>query len=131
MTFKNTIISNIFLCSGSSLDIVGYSIFNEKYSTWKGRILWIEDIFITEPYRHLGLGGALLRKLSSIAAKSTMDRIEWCVNRDNTKAITFYEAAGAFDLTAAEDWLLYRFEAAKYRQYLDKPFSRANSIKIL
>lgn len=120
-----------FFAGTHPLDIVGYSIFNEKYSTWKGLILWIEDIFITEPYRHLGLGGALLRKLSSIAAKSTMDRIEWCCKGDNTNAIAFYKAAGAFDLTAAEDWLLYRFESTKFRQYLDRPFPLADSIKIL
>lgn len=60
-----------------------------------------------------------------------MDRVEWTVHRDNANAIAFYEAAGAFDLTAAEDWLLYRFEAPKFKQYLDRPFPLADKIKIL
>lgn len=60
-----------------------------------------------------------------------MDRIEWCCNRQNSNAIAFYEAAGAFDLTAAEDWLLYRFENDKFKQYLDRPFLLADKIKIL
>ena len=112
-------------------ELVGYSIYNEKYSTWKGRILWIEDIYICVPYRKFGLGGAIVRKLASIASKDTMDRIEWSVFRWNHNAVSFYQSVGAFDLTKAEDWLLYRFNEDKYREYLARPFKQADTIKIL
>ena len=94
-------------------------------------MLWVEDIFIEEPYRKFGLGAALMRKFATIAAKLSLDRIEWCCLSHNHDAVGFYESVGAFDLTAAEDWMLYRFNADQYRQYLARPWKRSGTIKIL
>lgn len=74
--------------------IIGYSIYMEKYSTWKGRILWIEDLSVMnlddydcDHHWQKYIFEAMLRKIASIAATtitspsssvaSMMERIEW------------------------------------------------------
>src|SRR5579885_2125040 len=39
--------------------IVGIALYYYKYSTWKGKCLFLEDIIITESFRRYGLGTKL------------------------------------------------------------------------
>ena len=45
-------------CEGQ---VVGLAIFFVKYSTWKGKGLYLDDLIVTETYRGRGIGLALLK----------------------------------------------------------------------
>lgn len=107
--------------------IIAFSIFVEKYSTWKGRFLWIEDLYVTNAYRRHGIGEAMVRKLAKRAKEAAMPRIEWNVLAWNQLAIDFYKKKlGAIDLTESEQWHVFRFSRPIYEQFLVSEFKFPN-----
>jgi len=47
--------------------IAGFALFFFQYSTWEGRVLYLEDIFVRPAFRRLGAGLALFQSLAQIA----------------------------------------------------------------
>ena len=87
-------------------EIAGYAFYFFSYSSFLARkTLYLEDIFITETKRKLGIGKLFFNKLNKIAKKEKCGRMEWCVLDWNKKAIDFYNKLGAKPLN---DWIYYR-----------------------
>ncbi|NNE55452.1 MAG: GNAT family N-acetyltransferase, partial [Flavobacteriales bacterium] len=42
-----------------STEIVGLALFYPRYSTWKGRTLFLEDLVVAESHRRMGVGKML------------------------------------------------------------------------
>ena len=115
----------------NALETVGYSIYNDIYCTFRGRLLWIEDIFVAEKYRKFGLAGAIIRKLATFAEREKIDHIDWNVLAWNQLAIGFYHSIGAVNVSDGYDGLnLFRLTEEKYKQLLEKPFVKSDSITI-
>jgi GNAT superfamily N-acetyltransferase len=75
--------------------IIGMALFYEKYSTWKGRSIYLEDLIVTEKARGIGAGKALFNAVAQEAKRRNSGRMEWQVLDWNQPAIDFYEKAGA------------------------------------
>ncbi|HWY12949.1 MAG TPA: GNAT family N-acetyltransferase [Bacteroidia bacterium] len=75
--------------------IVGLALFYYKYSTWKGKCLFLEDIIVTEKLRGKGIGKNLFDKIVEVAKKEKVRRLEWQVLNWNKPAIKFYEKYNA------------------------------------
>lgn len=91
----------------------GFALFFQSYSTWLGRPgLWIEDLFVEEPYRRRGVGRALLAELARIAVARGYGRMEWAVLDWNRPAWAFYRSLGAEPL---EEWTTHRLGEAGIR----------------
>ena len=73
----------------------GYALFWPYYSTWVGRGLFLEDLFVREPFRRRGIGEALLASVARIAVDEHCYGIHWEVLDWNEKAIEMYKAMGA------------------------------------
>jgi GNAT superfamily N-acetyltransferase len=71
--------------------IVGISLYYIKYSTWKGKCIFLEDLIITEPFRKYGIGKKLFDEVVKVAKELKVKRIEWQVLEWNEPAIKFYE----------------------------------------
>ncbi|MCF8238205.1 MAG: GNAT family N-acetyltransferase [Saprospiraceae bacterium] len=70
--------------------IIGVAIFNRAYSTWKGRMIFLEDLIVTEPWRQKGIGSQLFRQLLEEAKSMDARVIKWQVLNWNTPAHAFY-----------------------------------------
>lgn len=75
--------------------IVGMALFYERYSTWKGKSIHLEDLIIEKDYRGKGFGNALYSEVLKYAYKFKFKRVAWEVLEWNTPAIDFYENTGA------------------------------------
>ena len=75
--------------------VVGISLYYYRYSTWKGRCLYLEDLIVTESYRGKGLGKALFEITLEQARKDNCAKMNWQVLDWNTPAIDFYKTYGA------------------------------------
>ncbi|HAP68280.1 MAG TPA: GNAT family N-acetyltransferase [Flavobacteriales bacterium] len=75
--------------------IVGIALYYEKYSTWKGRSLFLEDIIVTESKRGNGIGHALFQSVIAVAKERNSARMEWQVLDWNEPAINFYKKYNA------------------------------------
>ena len=73
----------------------GYAVFFGYYSTWTGRGLFLEDLFVREAFRKRGIGRALLAAVARIAVDECCYGIHWEVLDWNEKAIELYTKMGA------------------------------------
>jgi GNAT superfamily N-acetyltransferase len=73
----------------------GYAFFFYYYSTWAGRGLFLEDLFVREGFRGRGIGKALLAAVARIAVEEKCYGIHWEVLNWNQRAIELYKALGA------------------------------------
>ncbi len=71
--------------------IVGIALYYIRYSTWKGRRLYLEDLIVTESYRGKGIGRLLLDKTIAYARTKNYSGMMWQVLDWNEPAIKFYE----------------------------------------
>jgi len=82
--------------------IIGIALYYFKYSTWKGKCIFLEDIIVTENERRKGVGGLLFKQILKIAKKQKVRRLEWQVLNWNKYAIKFYKKYNSnFD----EEWI--------------------------
>jgi GNAT superfamily N-acetyltransferase len=73
----------------------GYAFFFGYYSTWSGRGLFLEDLFVREAFRRRGIGKALLAAVARIAVDEHFYGIHWEVLNWNAPAIELYKELGA------------------------------------
>lgn len=71
--------------------IVGISLYYYRYSTWKGKRLYLEDIIVTESRRREGIGTKLFDETLSAARQSRCTGLMWQVLDWNQPAIDFYK----------------------------------------
>lgn len=97
-----------YICFIGEVDgnIVGMSFNYIRYSTWKGPVLYLEDLIVTESERGKGYGKALFEHTLSYARNNGFARLSWQVLDWNTPAIDFYKSFGAgFDPEWLNSWI--------------------------
>lgn len=73
------------------LEVVGFALYYQSYSTWKGRCLYLEDFYIKPDFRRGGIGSELFTQVVEIAKKLDVKRMDWQVLDWNQPAIEFYK----------------------------------------
>ena len=86
-----------------------------RYSTWKGPVIHLEDLIVSEDFRGSGLGTALLNEVVKYGAQLGVKRISWDVLDWNSPAIDFYEKKGAKVL---RDWDVVHLDEKGIQEYL-------------
>ncbi|GAB2777148.1 GNAT family N-acetyltransferase [Rhabdobacter roseus] len=82
--------------------IVGISLYYFRYSTWKGKRLYMEDIIVTESMRGNGIGKLLFDATVQAARDTGCTGMMWQVLDWNTSAHGFYRKYGTrFD----DEWI--------------------------
>ena len=71
--------------------IIGMCLYYTTFSTWKGKMLYLEDFVVKEAYRQKGVGQLLYDKLVGIAKAEGYKLMKWQVLNWNEPAIKFYE----------------------------------------
>jgi GNAT superfamily N-acetyltransferase len=73
---------------------IGYALFFDFYSSWKGSGIFLEDLFVREAFRGRGIGRALLSEVARIARQEGSFGVRWEVLDWNERAIKFYKSLG-------------------------------------
>lgn len=76
-------------------DLVGMALVYERYSTWKGPAIHLEDLIVQQDFRGQGIGTQLLDRVVNYAKAQGVRRLGWEVLDWNINAIKFYESKGA------------------------------------
>ncbi len=98
-------------------DIVGMALFYNRFSTWDGVSVHLEDLVVRKSFRGLGIGKALYTKVLEYAYSTNANRAEWVVLDWNKVAVDFYVGTGAQML---ENWNLCQMNRTTMQQYLEK-----------
>ncbi|MBR9853173.1 MAG: GNAT family N-acetyltransferase [Algicola sp.] len=97
--------------------IVGIALVYPRYSTWKGPVIHLEDLIVSEKMRGSGLGTALLDQVVKYGADLGVKRISWEVLDWNEPAIDFYEKKGA---NVLRDWDVVQLDEKGIKKYLER-----------
>lgn len=95
--------------------VVGISLYYWRYSTWKGKRLYLEDIVVTQSQRGNGIGKQLFDRTMQHTLDSGCSGMMWQVLDWNEPAINFYKKYGA---TIANDWLNCTLEGTQIAEQL-------------
>ena len=108
-----------FECFVAELEgkVEGIALVYSRYSTWKGRILHLEDLIVSQKMRGSGLGTALLDEVVRYGHQLGVKRICWDVLDWNASAIEFYEKKGA---DVKRDWNVVHFTETGIKNYIAK-----------
>ncbi len=75
--------------------IIGFALYYLTFSTWKGKMMYLEDFFVEKEFRGNGIGSSLFDRF--ILKSKSLDCVltKWQVLDWNKTAIDFYEARNA------------------------------------
>lgn len=74
--------------------IVGIALCYFAYSTWRGRMVYLDDLVVSEARRRQGIGKRLVEEVIRHSKKSGANMIKWQVLNWNEPAIKMYESLG-------------------------------------
>lgn len=102
-------------------EIAGMAIFYIKYSTWKGKGVYLEDIIVTEKYRGKGIGTLLFNQVVAEARAINAKQLHWQVLDWNETAISFYKKYPThFD----NEWINCKLNEEQIAEFLSKQSNR-------
>ncbi len=101
----------------SSNQIVGMALYYTAYSTWKGKLLFLDDLVVTERCRRFGLGRKLINEFLIAAKEEGVNQIRWQVLDWNTPAIEFYKSLG---VEMDTEWITVKMSKEQIGKYVSK-----------
>lgn len=106
-------IFNFFIAENAG-KIIGIALYYIKYSTWKGKCVFLEDLIVTEQFRKYGIGKKLFDEVVKVAKEMNAPRMEWQVLEWNEPAIKFYKKLNAnFD----NEWINCKLTGNEIQKY--------------
>lgn len=90
------------------------AIIYNRYSTWKGKTVHLEDLIVTKNMRDKGIGALLLDRVILFGKEMGVKRISWEVIDWNKKAIKFYQRKGA---KLIDDWSIIHLNKGAIENY--------------
>jgi GNAT superfamily N-acetyltransferase len=106
-----------FFVAENQHGIVGLSLYYWRYSTWKGKRLYLEDIIVTERERGNGIGKLLFDRTMKHALDQHCTGMTWQVLDWNEPAINFYKKYGA---SLGQDWINCNLERAQIAKLIGR-----------
>lgn len=96
--------------------IVGIAFYYMTYSTWKGKMLFLEDFVVKEELRGQGIGKLLFRAYLEEAQKLNVSLAKWQVLDWNKPAINFYEK---YNSTIEKEWFNGKIFKDKFEEVIN------------
>lgn len=107
--FGNNPIYGFFVAENEN-GIVGLSLYYWRYSTWKGKRLYLEDIIVTESERGKQIGTLLFERTMQHALDEKCSGMMWQVLDWNEPAINFYKKYGS---VIQDEWMNCNLERSQ------------------
>lgn len=96
--------------------LIGIALFYERYSTWKGKTIHLEDLIVTKERQKIGAGKALYTAVLKYAYDNNFNRVAWEVIDWNINAINFYKNSGA---TYLNDWSVVQMNKENLAKFIE------------
>jgi len=96
-----------YVAEAENKEIVGIALYFFAYYTWVGKSLYLDDLYVKDPFRKHKVGSALLNRIFEIARAENCKRVRWQVLNWNKNAIQMYSKCGA---EIDDEWLNCSFD---------------------
>lgn len=104
-----------FFVAEEQQQILGIALYYYRYSTWKGRRLYLEDIVVTQSQRGKGIGKLLFEATMKKVLEEHCTGMMWQVLDWNESAIEFYKR---YDTRFDDEWINCHLEAEQIKKLL-------------
>ena len=107
----------VFYCQVAESEdtIAGMAIYFIKYSTWKGKGIYLDDIVVTEKFRRHGIGAQLLDAVIRHAHQLGVNQLHWQVLDWNQPAIEFYKK---YEISFDDEWINCKMNKEQISNYI-------------
>ena len=112
---KHSIYKVFIAEDATSNEVIGMALYYTAYSTWKGKMLFLDDLVVTEKYRRYGIGRKLINEFLSEAKLLAVNQVRWQVLNWNTPAIEFYKSLGA---ELDPEWITCKMSKEEIEKYI-------------
>lgn len=99
--FENKVFE-VLVAENAAQEVVGIMLYYLAYSTWKGKMVYLDDFVVRESARGAGIGALLWAELVQESRKKGAKLLKWQVLDWNEPALNFYKKIGA---NIETDWL--------------------------
>ncbi|XP_057328253.1 thialysine N-epsilon-acetyltransferase [Microplitis mediator] len=89
--------------------LVGYAIYYYTFSTWRGKSMFLDELYVLPSYQKKRIGSLLFQAVVKKASDSDCCRLDFTVLNWNP-AVDFYKSKGVIDITESDKWHLYRLD---------------------
>ncbi|MBK7409082.1 MAG: GNAT family N-acetyltransferase [Saprospirales bacterium] len=91
--YRKDFLQEVFKSTVAEVDgkVVGMMLYYMTYSTWKGKMLYLEDFVLLESFRRKGIGTLLFDAFLEEARNLGCRLVKWQVLDWNQPALDFYE----------------------------------------
>lgn len=103
------------LVADAGTGLVGLSLFYWRYSTWKGKRLYLEDIVVTQSQRGKGIGKKLFEQTLQCAITENCTGMVWQALHWNEPALQFYRK---YQCRFDSEWVNVSLERAEIEAVL-------------
>ena len=104
--FQNEPQFNVLLAENEG-EMAGMAFYYYAYSTWKGKMLYLDDLVVLEKYRKHGVGQLLIDAIKSEANSEHANQVRFHVLNWNETAINFYKKN---NVSLDDEWILCKIE---------------------
>lgn len=97
---------------------VGFAIWAYSFSTFSGKpTLYIDDIYVRERYRGMGIGSRIFSHIAGIACEKDCGRMDWYCMETNLSGKEYYHKLGAEEI----EWFkVFRLNRAQIEEMREK-----------
>lgn len=107
-----------FFVAEENEQIHGIALYYYRYSTWKGKRLYLEDIVVTQSQRGKGIGKLLFEVTMKEAMDENCTGMMWQVLDWNKSAIEFYKR---YNTRFDGEWINCHLESEQIKSFLQIP----------
>jgi GNAT superfamily N-acetyltransferase len=97
--------------------VVGYSLFFFSYSTWVGKCLYLDDLYIKPEFRVKGYGRTVLQAVVKHAMENKCKRVTWQALDWNMNARNFYNKISRE--MSDPLWITYQMQGKMMNKFLN------------
>jgi len=91
-------------------EIIGITLYYLGYSTWKGSMMYLDDLVVRSAHRNKGIGQLLFQELIEKSKEHQVNQLRWHVLDWNKPAISFYNKLNA---SLEAEWITCKLEKDK------------------
>jgi len=95
-------------------NLIGFSLFYVGFSTWKGKLVYLDDLYVEEKFRQYGIGKKLIDEVILFAQEINANQVRWHVLEWNEPAINFYKK---LNVTLDPEWIACRMSRQQIIDY--------------
>lgn len=95
--YKEQYKAGLFNCIVAEMDgqIVGMTIYYLRFSTWRGKMMHLEDFYVQDVHRRKGIGEQLFESFLADSKSQGCKMVIWQVLEWNDLAVGFYDKYNA------------------------------------